>query len=147
MLFLALSVEGALSPFLGPLTPDLAAVVVITSSCCLSSVKALLFAFLSGFLLDLRWEPVIGLSSIYFVSIAYPLSSLIRGSRFKLRYRSILIGLAILFLFQAFKFGFYRLLRLEYDVNFIIFFGRVIIDTLILGMGLILMRLSGGTKV
>lgn len=141
-----MSVEGALSPFLGPLTPDLAAVVVILSSCCLSEVKGLFFAFISGLLLDLRWEPVVGLSSLYFVSVSYLLVNLIRGSRFGFRYRSILVGFAVLLFFQVFKLAFYRLLKLEYDINLIIFWGRILIDTLILGMGLILARLSGGTR-
>lgn len=146
LLFLALSIEGALSPFLGPLTPDLATVVVILSSCCLNDVKRLFFAFIGGLLLDLRWEPIIGLSSLYFISVVYLLGTFIKGSRFKLHYRTILVGFVILLFFQVFKFGFYRLLKLEYDVNLVIFLGRVLIDTLMLGMGLISMKLSGGTK-
>ncbi|MBC7239733.1 MAG: hypothetical protein H5T71_06505 [Chloroflexi bacterium] len=113
----------------------------------MEEVKGLLFAFLGGILLDLRWQSIVGLSSFYLVCASYILSFFPKKARFKFGFKMVLLGIGALVFFQLFKFGVYRLLGIEYDVSFIVLIGRVLLDALIFCFVLVLMRVGGLRKL
>ncbi len=129
--------EGALSVFMGALTPDLVLVVVFLFACVRGGIRAVFLAFGAGLMLDLRWEPVVGLSSVYLTVAAYLIDLFYHSPRFKshgLKHAGVFL---LLMLFYLFKFSFYSLLNVEYDVSYPVLLGRIVIDMLLFGIGTI----------
>ncbi len=146
LIILSLCLEGAFSLTLGALTPDLVLVIIILSAFYLSEAKGIFLAFLSGLLVDLRWEPIIGLSSIYFILSYYIFSLMVQFYRRRLNYLTNLFACIMVFsFFQVFKMAFYHILGIEYEVSYLILTGRVIVDVFIFLIGFIFIsRKSGG---
>lgn len=124
---------------MGALTPDIVLVVVFLFACARGGIGAIFLAFGAGLMLDLRWEPIVGLSSAYLSIAVYLIDAIYRSARVKSRSLRYLGAFLFLALFYAFKFAFYSLLNVEYDVSYLVLLGRIAIDIIIFGIGLIIL--------
>ncbi len=122
---------------MGTLTPDLVLVVVFLFAYVRGGVSAVFLSFGAGLMLDLRWEPVVGLSSVYLTVAAYLIDLFHRSPRFRSRSLKYIGVFLFLMLFYLFKFSFYSLLNVEYDVSYPVLLGRIVIDMLLFGIGTI----------